>query len=106
MNSIYTVIITVAAVTFFWRATGAILAGRIDLGSAAFRYAFCIAFAMIAALVVKLIAYPQGVNAEVPLVYRLTAIAATLLVFKFSRHNIVLSAWCGVGTLLLLINAS
>ena len=102
MNSIYLVIITMALVTFFWRAIGAVFAGRVDVGSLAFRYASCVAFAMVAALVVKLIVYPQGVTADAPLAYRLAAIAATLVVFHLSKHNVVLSSWCGIGALLLI----
>ena len=99
--SITELIIVSAAATYIWRFTGTLLAGRITAQSAAFRYATIISYAIVGALIFKLIVYPQGATAETPLLARLLALAVTLAVFYTVRRSVALGAWCGVATFLL-----
>lgn len=96
------IIVCCAVVTFFWRALGAVIAGRVRAHSPVFNAASCITYAMVGALVIKLILYPQGVAADTALIYRLLAVAGALAVYGISRNTAV-AAWCGSGVLLLFI---
>ena len=96
------IIIAAALATFFWRAAAAILARRLVPDSAVFNYAAGVAYAVVGALIFKLIVYPQGAAADSTLVYRLLAIALTLAVYRLSRRNIALAAWSGAAGLFLL----
>lgn len=92
--TVTTVVLCAVAVTFFWRAAGALAAGRVRAHSPVFNVAACVTYAMVGALVVKLVVYPQGAAGEAALVYRLLAIAGTVGVY-FAFRNVAVAAWCG-----------
>ena len=81
-----------AAATYFWRAIGAAAAGNIRASSPVLRAASCIAYAMVAALIVRMIVFPAGATSEIPLALRLCSVAAGLAVFAF-RRNVAAGAW-------------
>ena len=94
-------IVCAIAVTFFWRAMGAFAAGRVRAHSPLFNATACITYAMVGALIAKLVIYPQGAAADAALLHRLLAIAGTLAVYAASR-NVASAAWCGAAALFLL----
>lgn len=95
-------IICVSAVTFFWRAAGAVVAGRVRAYSPVFNATACVVYAIVGALIIKLIIYPQGIVEDTALLQRLLAVGVALGVFFMSR-NVVVAAWTGPLTLWLLI---
>lgn len=97
-------LLAACVVTFFWRAAGALAAGRVRAHSPAFNAAACVTYAMVGALILKLIIYPQGAAAETELTHRLLAVAGVLLVYALSR-NVAASAWSGALLLWLLLRA-
>ena len=100
--SVYTLILAAALATYLWRFLGALLAGRITVESPWFRYATFLSYAMVGALILKLIVYPQGATSETALWMRLLAIAVALVLFYLGRKNAALGAWAGVVTLFFL----
>jgi branched-subunit amino acid transport protein len=94
------------AVTYAWRAAGAILGSRIDFEGAAFRWFSAVAYAMLAGLIARMLLLPQGGLAETPLVDRLGATAVALLVFFLARRNMLLAVLAGAATLAFLTFAA
>lgn len=81
------VVLTAAAATFVWRALGAVLIGRIDPDGAVVRWFTLTSYALLAALVVRLLILPTGSLAELPPAVRLGAMAVTLAVWWPTRRS-------------------
>jgi len=97
-------ILAAAAVTYFWRAAGALTAGKISVHSPIFKLASCITYAMVAALILRMIVYPAGGIMEIPLVLRFAALAVGLGVYFASRKNVAAAAWSSV-IMIIIFNA-
>lgn len=95
------VIVVGAAATYVWRALGVSLSGRIDPEGALFQWAACIAYALLAALVARMILLPTGPLAQTPMIDRLVATSLALAVFFVSRRNLLLGVGVGAGVLVL-----
>lgn len=90
-------IIVASVVTYGWRAIGVALAGRVQAESRALRFVTCVTYAMLAALIARMILQPQGGLAEAGAAARIFGIAAALAVFFVLKKNIAAGAWAGVA---------
>ncbi len=95
------IIVIGAAVTYVWRALGVSLSGRIDAEGALFQWAACVAYALLAALIARMILLPTGPLAQTPMIDRLAATSLALVVFYVSRRNMLLGVGVGAGVLVL-----
>lgn len=93
---IYVAAVVTALATYFWRAFGVAVGGRLDPQGRAFEWFSCIAYAVLAALVVRLVVFPAGGLTELSLIVRLSAFALAIGVFFLARRNVFLG--CGAGT--------
>lgn len=100
--SVVGMILAGAAVTYMWRAAGVIAAGKISADSQTLRFASCIAYAMVAALIARMILYPVGATAEIPVMFRLGALTVGLVVFAVLKRNVAAGAWSGAATVVML----
>jgi len=91
-----------AAVTYLWRFLAVLLAGRIDPEGALFDWVGCVAYALLAGLVARMILLPIGPLAEVPLGARLAAVVVAASIFFLTRRNMLLGLGAGTGALVLL----
>ncbi len=82
--------------TFAWRAAGVLVAGRMDTDSALFEWVTCVAYAIAAGLMMKLLVFPTGVLAGTSLADRAAAFAAAAAVFYLSRRRLVPALAVGV----------
>ena len=73
------VVLTGAVVTYLPRALGVLLSGRIDAESPLFDWIACVAYAILAALVARMIVLPSGPLVETALATRLAGIGALAL---------------------------
>jgi branched-subunit amino acid transport protein len=97
-----TVILAAGAGSYLWRGLGVWLSGRVNADSPALRWVTCVSYAMLAALIARMLLMPAGPLAETPLVDRLIAIAAGLAVLFGLRRNTLAAVLAGAGTLALL----
>lgn len=88
------VVIAAAAGTYFWRALGVVLSGRVRTDGPLFEWVGCVAYAMIAGLAVRILLLPTGTLAVAPLPDRVVACALAFAVYMLTRRNLFL----GVGT--------
>ncbi len=84
-----------AAATYFWRGFGVAIGGRIDPKGWVFEWFACVAYAVLAALVVRLIVFPGGELTGIPLAARLGAAALALAVYFASRRSIFFGCLSG-----------
>ena len=84
-----------AAATYAWRAIGVALAGRIDPDGAVIAWVGCVAYALLAGLICRMIVLPIGPLAETTLTVRLGAAAIALAVFFAGGRRLLLSVLSG-----------
>jgi Branched-chain amino acid transport protein (AzlD) len=83
------IILAAAVVSDFWRMLGAMASTRIDESSPAYTLVKCVATALIAAIVAKLVLYPTGLLGEVPIGLRTGAMAAGFAAYLVTRRSMV-----------------
>jgi Branched-chain amino acid transport protein (AzlD) len=72
-----------------WRMLGLIIARRINDESEMFVWARAVATAVLAGVIAKIILFPPGTLAMVPLLIRLCAIACGFLAFLMARRSVL-----------------
>ncbi|MDJ0951734.1 MAG: AzlD domain-containing protein [Alphaproteobacteria bacterium] len=82
----YLALTCAAVATYAFRGLGVAFAGRLRTDSPWFDLASCVAYALLAGLLARMILIPQGALAEAPLVARCVAVGAALLVFVLVRR--------------------
>ena len=98
MSEVTALILLSALATYAWRFAGVIWAGRVTTGSPGFRLASCVAYALLMALIVKMVADPGSANlAATNLWTRVIGMAATATVYFGFGRSVPLSAWAGVA---------
>ena len=90
VTELLALILACAAGTYLWRALGVAVAGRLDPDGEIFSWMGCVALAMIAGLVARMLIEPVGILATTSLPARLGATACALVVyFVFTRRNLL-----------------
>ncbi len=100
--SLAVVILVGALATYMWRALGVALSGRIDPDGPVVRWVGCVAYAVLAALIARMILLPVGSLAEVALSSRLLAAAIALGAFYLARRHLPVGVAVGGVALTLL----
>jgi len=101
-TAIWLLIAGAFVVTYMWRGLGVAVGGGMSLDGPLFRWVAAVAYAMLAGLIARMIILPLGALAATPLSERLLAAAIALLVFLFSRRNMLLAVFSGAAALVLL----
>lgn len=99
MTELWLLLALCTMVTYFWRGLGVVLSGRINVDSELFRWAECVAYAMICGLITRIVVMPTGTLSTCPLWVRVLACAAALLCYRLTRKN--LSAGVAAGLMVM-----
>ncbi len=102
MFELWLLLIVSSLVTYMWRALGVLLSGRIKTDSDVFNWAACVAYAMVAGLIMRIIVIPSGLLASSLLGHRLLACVLGLAVFYVFRRNLLAAVLTGAAALTLL----
>lgn len=94
-----------ALVTYLMRALGVIASGRLNVHGPLFDWIRCVAYALLAALISRMVFFPSGNLAETPLWARLVAVAVTLVVFYLTRRNLFFGVAAGFATIIAVLYA-
>lgn len=86
---------------YLWRGLGVALSGRVTIQSELFKWVTCVAYAMIAGLVMRIMIFPAGLLSETALVDRLAACVLAFAAFHACRRNLLVSVTAGVAVLML-----
>ena len=97
----YLALLVGAAATYVSRFLGVILAGRLQVESPLFEWLSCVTYALLAALIARMIVFPSGPLAEAPLFDRVAAATLALATFYLTRRNMLLGVAAGFATLVL-----
>lgn len=89
-------------VTYASRGFGVLLSGRINTDGPLFRWVSAVAYALLAALIARLLVVPLGPLAATSLTIRLASAGFALAVYLLSRRNLMLGVAAGGAGLALL----
>ncbi len=84
------------AATYLWRGLGVLLSGRINPQSALFEWASCVAYALVAGLIARIIVMPSGLLAQTALTDRLLACVVAFVAYRCVRRNVFVGLVCGI----------
>ncbi|MEI7607895.1 MAG: AzlD domain-containing protein [Rhodospirillaceae bacterium] len=104
-TSIWLTLLAAGLATYFWRALGVVVAGRIDPNGPVFEWVGCVAYALLAGLTARMILLPIGALQATDLGCRLLALAVGIAALRLSRGNIALGVLAGVLALMALTAA-
>ncbi len=83
-----------------WRWLGLYVGRDLDIDGVLFRWVRAVATAMVAGLVMRLLVFPAGALAGVPMALRLAAFAAGIAVFYAARRNLAAGVAGGAAVLI------
>ncbi len=96
MAEFTTLVLLCGVATYLWRGLGVALARRLNVEGELFRWVSCVAFAMIAGLMSRIILMPTGALASTGLPERLAATACALFAyFVLTRRNLLAGVSAG-----------
>lgn len=90
--------------TYFWRGLGVALARRIKAEGALIDWVGCVAYALLAGLIARMIILPVGPIAEIPLSERGIAVACGIAAYFLARKNILVGVLVGTAAISVLVS--
>jgi branched-subunit amino acid transport protein len=88
-SNIILVILVTSFATYLSRFLGVVSSEKIDVTSKIFRWFNCIAYSILAALIARIVIFPAGVLEEAELWVRLIVVILSIILFFFSKKNLV-----------------
>ncbi|WP_366655790.1 AzlD domain-containing protein [Fodinicurvata sp. EGI_FJ10296] len=101
-SAFYGAAIAAAAITYFWRALGVALSGHLRHDGPLLNWVACIAYALLAGLIARMIVLPIGPLAETTMIARLSGAGMAALAFFLLRRNILAAVAIGATGLVLM----
>jgi branched-subunit amino acid transport protein len=95
-------VIASAIGTYVWRGLGVLLSGRIRVNSELFNWVACVAYAMVAGLISRILLIPSGMLVQTLLVERLGACVLALIAYYISRRNLLVGVGVGVAAIMVM----
>ena len=89
MNNIILVILITSLATYMSRFLGVLSSEKIDIKSKLFRWFNCIAYAILAALIARMVIFPAGILSESNMLIRFFVIACSISIFLVTKKNLV-----------------
>tara|TARA_B100000579_G_C22698276_1_gene788505 strand:- start:594 stop:920 length:327 start_codon:yes stop_codon:yes gene_type:complete len=83
-------IVVTSLATFISRFMGALTSEKVSVKSKVFQWFNCVAYSTLAALLGRMIIFPAGVLADSSLAVRVLVLVICILVFIFSKKNLVI----------------
>ena len=88
-SSIVFVILITSLATYLSRFLGVLSSENINVNSKIFQWFYCIAYAILAALIARMVIFPAGVLSESSILIRVLVIAVGIIIFFATKKNLV-----------------
>jgi len=88
-SNIIVVILVTSFATYLSRFLGVVSSEKIKETSKIFKWFNCIAYSVLAALIARMVVFPAGELAESGILIRLFVVAASVVMFLFTKRNLV-----------------
>ncbi len=89
--------------TYVWRVIGVFFAARIDPQGAVFVWVTCVSYALLAALIARMVVMPVGPLVETPMPSRLLGIIVGLAVFFLAGRRLLVAVGFGLAVFIGLV---
>ena len=89
-NIMILAIVVTSLATFVSRFLGAVTSRKVSVKSKVFQWFNCIAYSTLAALLGRMIIFPAGILYESELLIRVLVLIICILIFLFTKKNLVL----------------
>jgi branched-subunit amino acid transport protein len=103
--AIWSAVLVGAAGTFLWRALGVAVASRVDQDSALFQWIGCVAYAMAAGLMARVLLMPGGDTDPAGIGARLAAFTVAVAVWAWRGKSVPAGLVAGVAAYAVLVLA-
>ena len=100
MPELWLLVLGSALGTYLWRGLGVALSGRITVNSEVFNWVACVAYAMVAGLISRIVFMPTGLLAQTLLADRLAACAIALAAYYVARRNLLVGVGAAVAAIM------
>ena len=87
-SNIILVILVTSLATYLSRFLGVVSSEKMDIKSKIFRWFNCIAYAILAALIARMVVFPAGVLVESSLLIRLFILGGSIFLFFITKKKI------------------
>ena len=88
-SNIIVVILVTSFATYLSRFLGVVSSEKIKETSKIFKWFNCIAYSVLAALIARMVVFPAGELAESGILIRLFVVVASVVMFLFTKRNLV-----------------
>jgi branched-subunit amino acid transport protein len=103
MSELWLLLAACGLATYLWRGPGVLMSARIDPQGAIFAWVSCVAYAVIAGLVSRMLLMPTGTLADTTLLERAAGSAVALAAyFWLTQRNLFVGVAAGAAALWLL----
>lgn len=107
MSEYVLLVVACGAATYLWRGLGIAVSSRLSAESELFAWVGCVAFAMLAGLVSRIVLIPSGALENTALWQRLAATAVSLVVyFVFTKKNLLAGVLSSAAVMYVLLVAA
>jgi branched-subunit amino acid transport protein len=100
---LWLVVVAAALGTYLWRGLGVLLSGRIKVNSELFNWVACVAYAMVAGLISRIVIVPGGMLTQTGLAERLIACVLAVAAYYLSRRNLLVGVSAGVAAIMAMV---
>jgi branched-subunit amino acid transport protein len=100
---LWLVVVAAALGTYLWRGLGVLLSGRIKVNSELFNWVACVAYAMVAGLISRIVIVPGGMLTQTALAERLIACVLAVAAYYLSRRNLLVGVSAGVAAIMAMV---
>jgi len=105
-ESLYWILFLSAAVTYGWRVLGVYVGRNLDPDSRWFDWLNCVAYALLAGLMSRVMFFPVGLLAETQTFTRLLALAVGFIIFYILGRNFLVATVVASACFYLLLRTS
>ena len=88
-NSILLAILVTSLATYLSRFLGVLSSENINVNSKIFKWFNCIAYAILSALIARMVIFPAGVLSESSILIRVLVVAVGIIIFFATKKNLV-----------------
>ena len=88
-SNIILVILVTSLATYLSRFLGVISSEKMDIKSKIFRWFNCIAYAILAALIARMVVFPAGILSESAIFLRIAVLIGAILLLLITKKNLV-----------------
>ena len=88
-SNIIVVILVTSFATYLSRFLGVVSSEKIKETSKIFKWFNCIAYSVLAALIARMVVFPAGELADSGILFRLFVVVAPVVMFLFTKRNLV-----------------